>query len=219
MKVAVIFLDYQRHDYSQQVLDRNLNNAGYPFTLIRVDRLGISKAINEGIVLARGHDAIVTMANDILMPDGWLAAMVKAATLIPNTGMAGIHCVETLPQITEINGVQVHLNDAAFGNVLIPFKAINTIGLFNEDYDPYGMQDSDYGVRLKMAGFVSYYIPGLRSQHIGHDVGSGTAYRRMKDEGLALAGEKWAKWTGHYQNSGDYTIFYDEYPDLTKLEA
>lgn len=214
MKVAIILLDYDRHDYTQQVKDVNLNNAGYPFSLITIDRKGIAAAINEGIIQARGHDAIVTMANDILMPDGWLAAMVQAAQAIPNTGMCGIHCVESLPPLQEINGVKVHVNDAAFGNCLIPFHAISTVGYFNEGHDPYGMQDSDYGIRLKMAGFVSYYLSGLRSRHIGHDVGSDTPYRKMKDEGLALAGKNWAEWTKRYAESGDYVINYPEYPEL-----
>lgn len=214
MKVAVILLDYERHDYTQQVKDVNLKNAGHDFSLITIDRKGIAAALNEGIIKARGHDAIVTMANDILMPDGWLQAMVKAATAIPKTGMCGIHCVETLPPIQEINGIPVHPNDAAFGNALIPFTAINTIGYFNEDHDPYGMQDSDYGIRLKMAGFISYYLPGLRSRHIGHDVGSDTPYRKMKDEGLQAASNKWSDWTRKYQEEGSYTIFYPEYPVL-----
>lgn len=215
MKVAVIFLDYQRHDYTQQVLDRNTNNAGYPFSLIRIDQLGIAKALNEGIAKARGHDAIVTMANDILMPDSWLAAMVKAATAIPNTGMAGIHCVEALPPAVRIEGLTVHPNDAAFGNVLIPFSAIRKVGYFNEAHDPYGMQDSDYGLRLKMAGFINYYIPGFKAEHIGHDVGQQTEYRKMKDAGLEVAGRNWAEQTRIYEETGNYTIYYPEYPDFS----
>lgn len=215
MKVAVIFLDYQRHDYTERVRNQNLNNSGYPFSLITVDRKGIAAAINEGIIQARGHDAIVTMANDILMPEGWLAHMVRAALAIPNTGMCGIHCVESLPDMHVINGIPIHPNDAAFGNVLIPFNAIAQVGYFNEGHDPYGMQDHDYGLRLKMAGFVSYYLNGLKSEHIGHDVGQQTDYRRMKDEGLQVAGRNWSEWTRKYAETGDYTIFYPEYPELS----
>ena len=73
------------------------------------------------------------------------------------------------------------------------------------------MQDSDYGLRLNQLGFKSYYIKGLQSQHIGHDVGEQTDYRKMKDEGLNKAGEIWSEYTKLYEESNNYTIFYDEY--------
>ncbi len=100
-----------------------------------------------------------------------------------NTGMCGIHCVEGINPLQTINGIQIHPQDASFGNVLIPMSAIEKIGYFNEAYDPYGMQDSDYAYRLKMTGHINYYLHDLRSEHIGHDVGQDTPYRKMKDEG------------------------------------
>ncbi len=57
-------------------------------------------------------------ANDILMPDNWLLRMVEAALNIPNTGMCGIHCVEGINPLQTINGIQIHPQDASFGNVL-----------------------------------------------------------------------------------------------------
>ena len=216
MKVNVIFLDYFRKEHTDRVKAKNFNNAGHPFDFVEVDMLGISAAINKGIQLSKGYDAIVTMANDILMPDGWLAKMVEAATAIPNTGMCGIHCVEGQGELEEINGVKVWRSYTAFGNVLIPFKAINTIGYFNPDFDPYGMQDADYAYRLNCSGFVNYYVDGLKSQHIGHDVGSGTDYRNMKDEGLKKAGEIWERCTRKYSETGNYTIYLTDYYQDTK---
>lgn len=211
MNINVIFLDYHRHDYTEQVKAQNFHNAGHPFDHVIIDTKGISAALNAGIKQSLHYDGIVTMANDILMPDNWLAEMVRAAEAIPNTGMAGIHCVEDMNPMEEINGVKVHPNYTAFGNVLIPMKAIQTIGLFNEDYDPYGMQDADYAHRLNNTGFINYYVHGLKSQHIGADVGNGTEYRKMKDEGLATAGEKWEKWNHLYKVSNNYTIGMEEW--------
>ena len=213
MKINVIFLDYERHDYTDRVKSRNFSNAGHPFDHVTIDMKGISAAINKGIQMSKGYDAVVTMANDILMPDNWLLEMVKAATAIPMTGMAGIHCVEGIEEMTEINGVKVHVNYTAFGNVLIPMTAINIIGYFNPDYDPYGMQDADYAYRLNNTGHVNYYLHGLRSEHIGHDVGNGTAYRAMKDEGLSRAGDVWAAATKKYEETGDYSINIPEWPE------
>lgn len=212
MKVNVIFLDYERHQFTEKVKQINFSNAGHPFNLVEIDMKGISEAINKGIQLSKGYDAVVTMANDILMPDNWLLEMVKAATAIPMTGMAGIHCVEGIEEMTVINGVKVHVNFTAFGNVLIPMMAINTIGFFNTDYDPYGMQDADYAYRLNNTGHVNYYLHGMKSEHIGHDVGNGTEYRKMKDDGLKMCDEKWRHWTKKYQEENDYSINIPEWP-------
>lgn len=215
MKVNIIFLDYHRHEFTKQVKDRNFNNAGHPFDHVTIDMKGISAAINKGIQQSRHYDAIVTMANDILMPDNWLKEMVNAATIIHNTGMAGIHCVEKLPEIKEINGLNVHPNFTAFGNVLIPMIAINSIGYFNPDYDPYGMQDADYAYRLNNSGFINYYLCGLKSEHIGADahLNERSDYRKMKDEGLQKCGEKWSRWTAQYVETNCYTIDLSEWPE------
>ena len=211
MNINVILLDYDRHDYTQRVKDVNFNNAGYPFDFTIVDMKGISKAINYGIFQSRTYDAVVTMANDILMPNSWLERMVQAMITIPNSGMIGIHTVESISEPTTINGLQVHIQEAAFGNVLIPMKAIDKIGYFNEAYDPYGMQDRDYSYRLQMTGHLNYYLSGLRAEHIGHDVGQDTPYRKMKDEGLSKCDYLWARETGKYQEENNYTIFQTEW--------
>lgn len=203
MKILVIFLDYLRHDFTKQTL-KSIADAGYPFDMITIDKKGIASAINDGIDYAKknGHDAIVTCANDIQLPNDWLKHMVHYAQTIPNTGMCGIHCVESLENQTEMNGLMIHPANIAFGNVLITMKAIEDVGYMNEDYDPYGMQDSDYGLRLNNSGYLNYYIPNLKAEHIGHDVGNGTEYRKMKDEGLALCDSKWQYWTKHYFKNG-----------------
>jgi len=211
MNINIILLDYDRHDYTQRVKDVNFNNAGYPFDFTIVDMKGISKAINYGIFQSRTYDAVVTMANDILMPNSWLERMVQAMITIPNSGMIGIHTVESISEPTTINGLQVHIQEAAFGNVLIPMKAIDKIGYFNEAYDPYGMQDRDYSYRLQMTGHLNYYLSGLRAEHIGHDVGQDTPYRRMKDEGLSKCDYLWARETGKYQEENNYTIYQTEW--------
>lgn len=210
MEVKVIFLDYHRHEFTQQVKQRNFNNAGYEFDYVIINAKGISNAINQGIRQSLHADAIVTMANDILMPDNWLKKMVDAAQFIPNTGMCGIHCVEGLGDAEELNGVKIHRNYTAFGNVLIPMSAIRKVGYFNTDYDPYGMQDADYAHRLNNTGHINYYLHGLKSEHIGHDVGQPSEYRRMKDEGLSKAGDKWGLWTSYYEKTGNYYLEYEQ---------
>jgi GT2 family glycosyltransferase len=205
MKVAIVLLDYLRHIYTEQAVQSFLLG-NYPFDLFKIDKLGIAAALNEGIDKTREYDAVAFCGNDIQMPDNWLAIAVSHIKTIPNTGMCGVHCVESLPSIEVINGLQVHPTWAAFGNVLIPRKAIDAVGYFNEQYDPYGMQDSDYGFRLDALGFKNYYMNGLKSNHLGHDVGNQTDYRRMKDEGLNRSGEIWDRCIKEYKESNNYAI-------------
>jgi len=206
MLVNIILLNYERQQHTQRVKNVNFSNAGFNFDFIEVEMKGISAALNYGISRSNKYDAIVTMANDILMPENWLERMVKAALTIPNTGMCGIHCVEMLGERTYINNIPIHKADSVFGNVLIPMQAIEKIGKFNEVYDPYGMQDSDYSFRLKQTGHLNYYLGGLTSEHIGHDVGQDTPYRKMKDEGLSKCDKLWAQETAKYLSTNNYTI-------------
>lgn len=220
MKVSIILLDYLRHDHTDQVKGVNMNNAGYPFELIVIDRKGVSAAINDGIKQAmdNGADAVVTMANDILMPDQWLSQMVLNATHIPETGTIGIHCVENIGQVTQRGGFDIYEWPVAFGNVLIPKNTIDKIGYFNTDFDPYGTQDSDYAYRATKAGLIHYYLFGMKSQHIGHDVGNKSEYRKMKDESLAKAGEKALHWNHYYEQTGSIYLPYEQETSIINME-
>lgn len=232
MNIACIFITLNRPELSIQTIKQNFFNSekdavvflidngsteenfnlisnSYPFyDYYRFEKnMGIAHAINEGLSMAVGYDAIVTLANDILMPQGWLRIMSEYAQKIPNTGMAGIHCVEQLPPLCNINGVSVHLShEKTFGNTLITRQAIAKIGRFNEDLDPYSNQDADYAYRLMKSGFVNYYIPNVRSEHIGHDVGNGTEYRKMKDESLEANWKKHHEWLKYYDDTGNYYL-------------
>ena len=212
MTPAIIFLDYARHEFTKQTIAHNLHNAGHDFAFIYIDQVGIAAAINAGIEKARAYnaDAIVTMANDILMPFDWLRKMVDHASAIPHTGMCGIHTVEGAGDPVTINGVTVNQSFTAFGNVLIPLKVIDEVGGFNTEYDPYGMQDADFAYRCHLANKVNYYIPGMKADHIGADVGSNTEYRKMKDEGLSKAMAIWERNKLIY-DAPEYTINQKEF--------
>ncbi len=220
MKVTIIFLDYLRHTYSQQVRDNFHQRAGYPFDLVTIEMKGISTAINAGIkeAMIREADAVVTMANDILMPEQWLAQMVHHAELIPETGTCGFHTVENIGGLTNRHGLDVHEWRVAFGNILIPKKTIDLIGYFNTDFDPYGTQDADYAYRASKMGLIHYYIQGSRAEHIGHDVGDGSEYRKMKDESLEKVWRKGQQWVDYYDRTGNYYLPYEQETTIIKME-
>lgn len=227
MNIAVIQLSCNRNNLTVKCILQNYFNSGKDADVFLIDNgsdsiediknvyphfkkifqfkknEGVAKAINKGLSLTKKYDAVVTLANDILMPNGWLASLDKWAEKITNTGMAGIHCVESLPPLSDKG---VHEIYCPFGNTLITRMALDKIGGFNTDFGIYGMEDTDFAHRLHYAGgFVNYYIPDLKSEHIGHDVGDGTEYRKLKDESLAKSGMVLTKALERYKD-GDYMI-------------
>jgi len=216
MNIAVILLTLNRENLTKQVVDQNFYNSGYnadcylidngsdhvPYNLYNWEgcnasfgKRGIAAAVNKGLKMTKTYDGVCLMANDILMPDNWLSNWVTFAKKIPNTGIIGLHCVEELPPL--IDGI--HKTHTPFGNNFITRKLINSIGGYNEEYDPYGMQDRDYAERAILAGFTNYYIQG-KSEHIGHDVGNNSEYRKMKDNSLAKAQKVWEKYQPIYHH-------------------
>jgi len=215
MNIAVILLNLNRNHLAKRVVDQNFNNAGYnadcflvdngsdevPYELynwtncnVSTKKRGIAAGVNAGLNMTRAYDGVCILANDILLPENWLLKWVNYSNLIPKTGIIGIHCVEDLPPLVD----GIHKVHTPFGDNYLTRKLIDTIGGYNEEYDPYGMQDRDYAERATIAGFTNYYLPELRSEHIGHDVGNNTEYRQMKDESLARAQSVWEKYQPIY---------------------
>jgi GT2 family glycosyltransferase len=211
MKLACVLITLGREDLTRRVITQNFYNAGldadvflvdngspldmhhricaaYPFreTFRYEQNMGVSRAINKGFQLAAAYDAVVIMANDILMPEGWLAEMHKCHKWIKDCGLIGVHCVESLPAKHDF--YPVHHTFCPFGNIYVPREVIRYVGGFNVDFLKYGMNDSEYGYRVHKAGFFSFYLGnGMKSEHIGHDMGEQTEYRKMKDAGMAVA--------------------------------
>lgn len=211
MNVLVAILDYGRDKFTHQVIKHNHAISGKEYVGMFVQEHGISKAINTAFASSKHYDGVFIMANDILMPEGWLAMAVDAAKRIPHSGVIALHCVEKKHDPAFINDVLVYPGEVVFGNALYPKRLIESVGHMNEDYDPYGMQDSDYCHRAWNNGFINYYLDIPTSEHIGHDVGEDSDYRRMKDKGLMSCGDKWMKWTHKYKMTENYSIFYDKY--------
>jgi dihydroorotase len=112
---------------------------------------GIAAGVNAGLKMTKAYDGVCILANDILLPENWLLKWVNYSNLIPKTGIIGIHCVENLPPLTD----GVHKVHTPFGDNYLTRELIDTIGGYNEEYDPYGMQDQDFAERANIAGFTN----------------------------------------------------------------
>jgi GT2 family glycosyltransferase len=229
--VSLVLLTIDRYEMTRDVLDQNLARAGYPFELLVADNgsqdrrvidyiqslgpavhilnrenKGVARMLNVLYKLSQGQ-YICTLAPDIRMPDQWLARLVETYQRVPNAGAASFHCVESPGVPTEVApGVVVDLAGNIFGPMFISRRVLDWVGYYNEMFNPYGMEDADYHARLAMAGLVSFYIHGDRCEHLGHDWGEDSDYRRGKDKALAASAAKWGTNLEAYRRTGRYHI-------------
>jgi GT2 family glycosyltransferase len=152
---------------------------------------GVARSLNQ-LMLRCKTDYIVFMPPDILLPPGWLKEIVNYASDIPTSGIVGFAGQDLILPPCEVAGIsgkkykiacqQEMVLDGCqvFGASLVTRELINTIGYYCEEYHPYGLEDSDYCFRAKMAQFLVYYLPHLTSEHIGLDHDEKTAYKEAK---------------------------------------
>ena len=209
-KVSLILLTIDRFEITRKTIDRALKNSGHSnIELLVIDNGSTDRKVidyiaslnpavhilhdeNKGMQYSQNllltkstGDYICFIGNDILLPENWLADLIFFNDCIPDSGISGIHCVMHKPEIVEHNSVSIRKNETVFGTMFFNRKWFETVGYVNECFAPYGMDDSEYSFRSRRMGFVNYYLPNLSSEHIGHDVGEDSAYRRMKDEALS----------------------------------
>lgn len=170
MKVIVVCLTYGNRPLD--IILKNFENAGYPFNIAFVNMEGIANALNEGLALAEGYDAVAFLANDIEEPEDWLLKKMMALATYPDAGIVA----SSLDKIVkEIN------NEHIISNWVIRRQVIDKVGLFNESMFPYGPIDLDYCERTWVAGFKTYYVKDLQAKHIGNHA-EGDEYGWNKQE-------------------------------------
>jgi GT2 family glycosyltransferase len=154
---------------------------------------GCGKAFNQLYLRAFGTH-IALMSNDFLWPDGWGKWMVAWLDLIKNPGLCGIKFRDDHmhPPLSKRGEQEAHFvsrefghdHSRIFGPTMFKRELVEKVGLFCEDFGPYGLEDSDLNERVTLAGLNSFYVPVLRSKHLEEDVGQDTEYRKAKDASL-----------------------------------
>lgn len=182
---AVIILNYKKTDFD--IINQNLKSAGHQIDNLQVVNMeGIAKAMNFGIKLSGYADLYTFVSNDILEPDNWLK--IRNNFMTQEIGVCSFP-IETPP----------HYGDQdLIGNLTISRKLYETIGEFNQHFDPYGPIDLDYCARARAAGFKTKYIEGNYSLH-PHQHANGDEYGWIKQELVK------SKWKDHEQNIQGYS--------------
>lgn len=144
---------------------------------------------NKGIAIARNQALslatktwLATIDNDILVPEGWLGEAIDIMTKNPQYGMIGVNMEGVRYGLVTLNGKAFQSKPQGnLGTACAVFsrKLHQMIGFFNTEYEFYGMEDSDYGWRARVAGFKLGYIKE-DGKHLGEGENDRGEYREFK---------------------------------------
>jgi GT2 family glycosyltransferase len=127
----------------------------------------------------------VSIDNDVQMPDGWLEDCIKILEANKSYGAIGVNFEPNPYPLVIKNGCT--FQDKPSGNVgtaLMTFKKQlhQMIGFFSTEYSQfYGIEDSDFGIRARVAGFKLGYVEKM-GIHLGEDNNEDTEYRKFKTQ-------------------------------------
>ena len=165
---AVIYLNYQ--DRNIDTLFHNIKNAGEHIDFISIiNETGIAYAINKGLKHFNFDyvEYVTIMGNDILEPDNWLS--IRNEFLEDKTvGICSIPLDGFLGDSLDL-----------IGNFTISKEAINRVGAFNQELDPYGAIDLDYCTRVRASGLHTKFIPNTKATHIEQNGIEAYGYNKM----------------------------------------
>lgn len=214
-RLTLCMLTLDRYDLMIGILQQNLDRCGIPYDLMIWDNGSQDERVINGVkelkpyVHVRGNknwgvatgfnqlflqrpkdNHVVLLGNDILLPQDWGITTWDYIHNVPGTGLAAFHCVEALHPQEEVNTRIIHPG-GVFGSMCIHSDVFDKVGYFNEEFNPYGLEDSEFCIRVIQSGFRTYYMHNQKSTHHGHDVGQNSPYRLMKNKSLEANAQKY----------------------------
>jgi len=146
--------------------------------------LGVAGGRNSGLVRASG-DYLVTIDDDVMVPDKWDELMAQACDNIPKLGITGVNVEPVTYQIKTISSISVRPKSGNLGGacLCLPRRVFKRVGYYNysakDGGNLYGHEDAMMFYRLQMLGLMSAYIVP-HGKHL--DTDADKAYRIAKNE-------------------------------------
>jgi len=173
---------------------------------------GVPAACNRGIRASLG-EYVLLLHNDTLVPPGWAARLLAHARTDPSVGLVGpaTNFATSSQQITTPyttheeylafaaerahvqRGRAVEVERLAGLCVLIPRNVIQMVGLFDERFGLGKLEDDDYCLRVRMAGYRLLWAQDVLVHHEGHQTFGqlGDAFGEVLERNKRLFLEKW----------------------------
>lgn len=124
---------------------------------------GFAKACNAGLQWAlKQADAIFIGCanNDIQVFDGWLEALVEPYDKFEDVGITGLVASKDKQEAKQNKGRKITSGGLLNGHMqsgglwLMPVSVLKEVGLFDEQFEVGGEEDTDLFMRIKYAGYL-----------------------------------------------------------------
>lgn len=193
MKVAVVFLTFNRLEFSQRAVLNNLEKASYPIEevcfldngstdgtkewletlkgkkVFNSENRGIAEGYNQLYGMVGEVDLIARPSSDMCMPQDWLKAMVGWHEKIPRTGIVAMVSRSYLDCYhSRFLGDKVLVN----GYEIQPANALGSIVFKRElaklklpEFGKYGYDDTIWTEKVRKAGYLNYYCEGVAEDY------------------------------------------------------
>lgn len=143
--------------------------------------LGIAIARNQALSMAQ-EDWLVTLDNDVILPNNAIENAISILKVVPEYGAIGVNFEkQNYPLIKKSSFEFQSKPKGNLGTACMVFnKSLHKmLGYFNTEYGLYGLEDSDFGMRVRVLGLKLGYIKE-NGEHLGegnNDIGE---YRKFK---------------------------------------
>jgi len=194
-RYEVIVVDAGSTDGTPEMVKENFPEV----RLVEAGRIGIGEAINTGIRHARGDYLVLELNTDEVVDKDWLRALVRAMDSSSDVGIVVgkrlVYDTNTMECVAGgvryLTGRLTCMGERSGGTggrratedlewaciFLVKRKVIERIGLFDEDYYIY-LEDIDFCLRARRAGFKIVFTPDALSWHKGQAVIGKRSHKR-----------------------------------------
>ncbi len=192
----------------------------FPQTILLENKknLGASGGRNKGIKYANEHltyDYMLFLDNDTIVEKNFLTELVRAIEKYPGVGIAfpKIYYMDRKKIIQIAGNISVNFYTSLFhcdnyqkkdigqcdnfqysmlapGCCLVKKKLMEKVRGFDEIYDPYGFEDSDFALRSNYEGFKNLYVPDSVIYHkVSKTISAGkynATYTKLKGRNMKI---------------------------------
>lgn len=161
----VIVVDNGSRDATPHIVERARNTSTFEITYVYEERPNRGAARNRGIAAASGH-LVLFCDDDIFAPPGFLAAHDVAhssSNLVVSGPILNVPSYHERPKPSLANFSRAFFCTC---NVSVPKVALDAVKGFDEQFNLYGWEDTELGVRLREHGMRGKFTWGAYIWHI-----------------------------------------------------